>query len=231
MEKRKIEKLECRYPTLFKIMWLSTIIWFVIGIANYFGHWLVQDKLDGFGESILFLFGISLFLCFGKGILNLLSQQGIKTIVVTKKVAKYAFIASFVVLLVISIWNLCRTTNNSPDFSRSMSVLPISTDAIDDIFGNLFKSAFVSIGIVIVYWYVRICFFLFAGRIRRLGGELAFGMMMLGYLAVSPKDQILVNVMVVLIACGFLYDIWRFADFKETSISMSQIKSWISEED
>ena len=102
MEKRKIEKLECRYPTLFKIMWLSTIIWFVIGIANYFGHWLVQDKLDGFGESILFLFGISLFLCFGKGILNLLSQQGIKTIVVTKKVAKYAFIASFVVLLVIS---------------------------------------------------------------------------------------------------------------------------------
>ena len=36
MKKRKIEKLECRYPTLFKIMWLSTIIWFVIGIANYF---------------------------------------------------------------------------------------------------------------------------------------------------------------------------------------------------
>ena len=149
----------------------------------------------------------------------------------TKKVASYVFMASFAVLLVISIWNLCRTTNSSPDFSRSMSVLPISTDAIDDIFGNLFKSAFVSIGIVIVYWYVRICFFLFAGRIRRLGGELAFGMMMLGYLAVSPKDQILVNVMVVLIACGFLYDIWRFADFKETSISMSQIKSWISEED
>ena len=231
MEKRKIEKLECRYPTLFKIMWLSTIIWFVIGIANYFGHWLVQDKLDGFGESILFLFGISLFLCFGKGILNLLSQQGIKTIVVTKKVAKYAFIASFVVLLVISIWNLCRTTNSSPDFSRSMSVLPISTDAIGDIFENLFRSAIISISIVIFYWYVKICLFLFSGRIRRLGAELAFGMMMLGYLAVSPKDQILVNVMVVLIACGFLYDIWRFADFKETSISMSQIKSWISEED
>ena len=231
MEKRKIEKLECRYPTLFKIMWLSTIIWFVIGIANYFGHWLVQDKLDGFGESILFLFGISLFLCFGKGILNLLSQQGIKTIVVTKKVAKYAFIASFVVLLVISIWNLCRTTNSSPDFSRSMSVLPISTDAIGDIFENLFRSAIISISIVIFYWYVKICLFLFSGRIRRLGAELAFGMMMLGYLAVSPKDQILVNVMVVLIACGFLYDIWRFADFKETSISMSQIKSWISEEE
>lgn len=231
MEKRKIEKLECRYPTLFKIMWLSTIIWFVIGIANYFGHWLVQDKLDGFGESILLLFGISLFFCFGKGLLNLLSQHGIKTIDITKKVASYAFIASFVVLLVISIWTLCRTTNSTPDFTRSGNVMPISTDAIGDIFENLFRSAIISISIVIFYWYVKICLFLFSGRIRRLGVELAFGMMMLGYLSVSPKEQMLVNVMVVLIACAFLYDIWHFADFKDSSISMSQIKSWISEEE
>jgi hypothetical protein len=54
---------------------------------------------------------------------------------------------------------------------------------------------------------------------------------MLGYLSVSPKDQILVNVMVVLIAGAFLYDIWRYADFQETKISMSQIKDLICEED
>ena len=231
MEKVKIEKLECRYPTLFKVMWMSTIIWLVVEIANYFGHWLVQDKLDGFGESILLLFGISLFCCFGKGILNMLSQQGLKTIDITKKVASYAFIALFLVLLVISIWELCRTTNSTHDLTRSGGILPISTDAIGDIFENLFRSAIFSIGVVFVYWYLRICFYLFSGRIRRLGVEVAFVMMIMGYLSVSPKDQLLANVMVVLIACAFLYDIWRFADFKETNISMSQIKGLISEED
>lgn len=231
MEKVKIDKLECRYPTLFKVIWLSTIIWFVVGIANYFGQWLVQDKLDGFGESILLLFGISLFFCFGKGILDLLSQHGIKTIDMTKKVASYVFMASFAVILVISIWELCRTTNSTPDFTRSGGILPISVDAIGDIFENLFRAAIFSIGIVIVYWYVRICFFLFSGRIRRLGIEAVLALLMLGYLSVSPKDQILVNVIVVLIACAFLYDIWRFADFKEIRISMLQIKSLINEED
>ena len=231
MEKVKIDKLECRYPTLFKVIWLSTIIWFVVGIANYFGQWLVQDKLDGFGESILLLFGISLFFCFGKGILDLLSQHGIKTIDMTKKVASYVFMASFAVLLVISIWELCRTTNSTPDFTRSGGILPISVDAIGDIFENLFRAAIFSIGIVIVYWYVRICFFLFSGRIRRLGIEGVLALLMLGYLSVSSKDQILVNVMVVLIAGAFLYDIWRYADFQETKISMSQIKDLICEED
>ncbi len=231
MEKVKIDKLECRYPTLFKVIWLSTIIWFVVGIANYFGQWLVQDKLDGFGESILLLFGISLFFCFGKGILDLLSQHEIKTIDITKKVASYVFMASFAVLLVISIWELCQTMNSTPNFTRSRGILPISVDAIGDIFENLFRAAIFSIGIVIVYWYVRICFFLFSGRIRRLGIEGVLALLMLGYLSVSPKDQILVNVMVVLIAGAFLYDIWRYADFQETKISMSQIKDLICEED
>lgn len=231
MEKVKIDKLECRYPTLFKVIWLSTIIWFVVGIANYFGQWLVQDKLDGFGESILLLFGISLFFCFGKGILDLLSQHGIKTIDMTKKVASYVFMASFAVLLVISIWELCQTMNSTPNFTRSRGILPISVDTIGDIFENLFRAAIFSIGIVIVYWYVRICFFLFSGRIRRLGIEGVLALLMLGYLSVSPKDQMLVNVMVVLIAGAFLYDIWRYADFQETKISMSQIKDLICEED
>ena len=227
----KIDKMECRCPTLFKVMWLSTIIWLVVEIANYFGQWLVLDMLDGFGETILLLFGFSLFFCFGKRILDLLSQHGIKTIDITKKVASYVFMASFAVLLVISIWELCRTTNSTLDFTRSGGILPISVDAIGDIFENLFRAAIFTIGIVIVYWYVRICFFLFSGRIRRLGIEVALALLMLGYLSVSPKDQILVNVMVVLIACAFLYDIWRFADFKETKISMSQIKDLIREKD
>lgn len=40
-------------------------------------------------------------------------------------------------------------------------------------------------------------------------------LVMLAYLAVNKNDQILVNVMVVVIAGAFLYDIWRLADFQE----------------
>ena len=70
MEKVKVDKLECRFAALFQVMWLSTIVWILVGVANYFGHWLLPDKLDGFGMSILFLFGVSIFICssFGSGI-------------------------------------------------------------------------------------------------------------------------------------------------------------------
>ena len=37
--------------------------------------------------------------------------------------------------------------------------------------------------------------------------------------------------MVVLIAGAFLYDIWRFADFQETQLSISQIENMIVEDD
>lgn len=36
---------------------------------------------------------------------------------------------------------------------------------------------------------------------------------------------------VVVIAGAFLYDIWRFADFKETRFSMRQLASWVKEDD
>lgn len=80
MEKVKVDKLESCYAALFKVMWLSTIVWILVGVANNFGHWLLPDKLDGFGMSILFLFGVSIAICFGKGIVNLVSQHGILAI-------------------------------------------------------------------------------------------------------------------------------------------------------
>ena len=63
------------------------------------------------------------------------------------------------------------------------------------------------------------------------GIEIALALITMVSFLVSTKEQLWLNVVVVVIACAFLYDIWRFADFKETEISMAQIKGLISEED
>ena len=47
----------------------------------------------------------------------------------------------------------------------------------------------------------------------------------------GPTDNIVVDTIVVLIAGAFLYDLWRFADFKETQFSMSQINNMVREEE
>ena len=60
---------------------------------------------------------------------------------------------------------------------------------------------------------------------------MALAIVMLWYLSANMNDSIMVDTIVVLIAGAFLYDLWRFADFKETQFSMSQIKNIVSEED
>ena len=75
------------------------------------------------------------------------------------------------------------------------------------------------------------CFFLFSGRIRRIGVEIALALMMLAYLAAFHNDQLWINVIVVLIAGVFLFDIWCFADFKEEQLSWDKIKETVTEED
>ena len=154
MEKVKIDKMECRFPILFKAMWVITIEWLIISIVNYYGQWLLQDRLDGVGICILFLFAVSIGACFRKGFSNLVSQFG----------------------------------------------------------------------------HVR-CFVLFTGRIRRLGIEIVLALITMVCFLISTKEPFGLNAVVVAIACAFLYDIWRFADFKETEISMSQIKGLLNEED
>ena len=88
-----------------------------------------------------------------------------------------------------------------------------------------------SFGAVAVYWYVRMCFILFSGRIRRLGIEVALGFVMLWYLSTNGNDDFSTDMIVVVIAGTFLYDIWRFADFKETRFSLRQLESWVKEDD
>ena len=225
-----MDKLECRFAALFKVMWLSTIVWILVGVANYFGHWLLPDKMDGFGMSILFLFGVSIFICFGKGIVNLVSQHGILAIDrVTKKVASYAFLSSFALMLIVSIWELCGTADSHSDFTRNGGGMSVPVDAVFEIVSDIVKAAVFSVGVVVFYWYVRMCFILFSGRIRSLGVEIALTLLMLAYLSVFMNDQLWIKAIVVLIASSFLYDIWRFAEFKEEQLRMSWIKKLTEE--
>lgn len=154
MEKVKIDKMECRFPILFKAMWVVTIEWLMISIANYYGQWLLQNRLDGVGICILLLLAATIVFCFRKGFLNMVSPYG----------------------------------------------------------------------------YVR-CFVLLTGRIRRLGIEIVLALITMVCFLISTKESFGLNAVVVAIACAFLYDIWRFADFKETEISMSQIKGLLNEKD
>lgn len=231
MKKVELNKMECHFPSLFKIMWLAIVVWMVVAIANYFGHWLLPEKLDGVGMSVLFLFGVAMICCFGKTLLDLISKHGILAIdATTRRVASYAFMVSFAVLMVISIWEVCGTTDNHSDITRNGNIRSIPLETVFSVIGDIIKAAVLSIGIVLLYWYVRLCFLLFSGRIRRIGVEIVLALAMLAYLVVYMNDQLWVNVIVVLIASSFLYDIWRFADFREEPFQMNRIRKLVEEE-
>ena len=231
MGKVKVEKVECRFPTLFKLMWLSTVLWIIVEVANYYGHWLMQDKLDGFGMSILLMFGITIIVCFWKGFMGLATQYCVFAIdAMTKKLASFTILVSFVIMLLISIWEVCGPTDSHSESIRNGAV-GIPEETLRVVIADVFNAALLSLAVVIGYWYVRVCFILFFGRIRRIGIEVALAIVMLWYLSANMNDSIMVDTIVVLIAGAFLYDLWRFADFKETQFSMSQIKNIVSEED
>lgn len=230
MKKVKVNKLECRFPSLFKVMWFAIVVWMVVAIANYFGRWLLPDKLDGFGMSVLFLFGVTMICCFRNGLLLLMSKHDMSVNdVSTRRVASYVFMVSFVVLLVISIWEICGTADSQSDFTRNGTVTSIPIETVFSIVGDLIKALFITIGIVLLYWYVRLCFVQFSGRIRRIGVEIALALMMMAYFDVCPNDMLWVNLTIILIAAAFLYDIWRFADFKDTQLGYTIIIVTIQE--
>lgn len=232
MEKVKIDKMECRFPILFKAMWVVTIEWLIICIANYYGQWLLQNRLDGVGICILALFAASIVFCFRKGLSKMVSQHGNQDIyAVTKRIASYSLLISFGIMMIFSIWEICGENRNQVGAVRNPEYSVIEETLLWAIVGDMIKAMVITIVIVVFYWYVRICFFLFSGRIKRLGIEIALALITMVYFLISTKEQLWLNVVVVVIACAFLYDIWRFADFKETQISMAQIKGLISEED
>lgn len=232
MEKVKIDKMECRFPILFKAMWVVTIEWLIISIVNYYGQWLLQDRLDGVGICILALFAASIVFCFKKGFLKMVSQHGNQEIyAVTKRIASYSLLISFGIMMIFSIWEICGENRNQVGAVRNPEYSVIEETLLWAIVGDMIKAVIVSVVIVASYWYVKICFILFTGRIRRLGIEIALALIAMVSILISTEELLWLNVVVVLIACAFLYDIWRFADFKETEFSMAQIKGLLNEED
>ena len=227
-----MDKLECLFPTLFKVMWLSTVVWMVIGIANCFGNWLIPGKLDEVGITILLIFTVSIVLGFRKGLLKLINQYGLlKVGSWSKKVTSYSFMFSFVIMFILSIWNLCGATSEESVFVRNGSIGSIPEETVFTIVGDIFKAAVVSIVSFVIYWYVKICFIMFTGRIRRLGIEIGVALIMRVYLTKNISDNIWINATVVIIAAFFLYDIWHFAAFKETNFSWTLIESVVKDDD
>ena len=97
MGKVEVNKLECRYPAIFKVMWLAVVVWMVVGI-------LAIDAP-------------------------------------TKRVASYAFMVSFAVLMVTSIWEICGTTNNNFNFTRNGAVTLIPLNTVFSIVGDILKAS------------------------------------------------------------------------------------------
>ena len=134
MEKVRVDKMECRCPVFFRIMWWTTLVWLVASVLNYLMDWLPVYVSDIFGCSIIFIFGICLFFSFINSLL--------KRVIEDKGLATYT------------------------------------------------------------------------GRIRRLGNEIIVAIITLLLLFDFGNDSSFVNLIVVIIASFFLYDIWKFADIK-----------------
>ena len=134
MEKVRIDKLECRHPRFFKTMWFATLLWLVASVVNFFIRWCPIWQLDFLGYWIIFLFGISLFVSFGRSLLN--------KVVEDKGLASYT------------------------------------------------------------------------GRIKRLAIEAVIAIVMIMFISTFGNSSILVVIEVILLTSFFLYDIWKFADFR-----------------
>ena len=233
MNKVEINELECRYPLLFKVMWISTVMWIVMSIANYFGNWLLPDRLDSIGVGLLFLFGVSIVKCFWNGVKGLVPQGNAIDILSLSpiKVASYAFVLSYTVMFIVSVLELCSPTDGSADSTRSVLVISFPIEVLLIIISDLLKAALFTVAAIILYWYVSICFVLFSGRIRRIGLEIGLAIVMISYIALChTKDLVGINVIVTLISMAFLYDIWRLAKFKRTIYSLSQMIKELEEE-
>ncbi len=208
MKKGCANKLECRFPILFKVMWISVVLWLLVSIANYFGHWFIQSRLDGFGMGVIFMFAISLIICFGRAILNQFKKEGALLLgSKAKTIASYSFMISFIVLLLYSMLDLCLSPDYNTDYTRNGSVTLIPGETIIKIVFNFIISAIVSVALVLSYGYIRICVMMFSGRIRRIWIEIALAVFLIVSLSHYINDQPWINILVVLLATIFLYDI------------------------
>lgn len=134
MLKVRVDKLECRCPVFFRIMWWTTLVWLIASVLNYLMGWLPVYVSDLLGYPILFCFVICLFCSFFNGLVNRVIED--------KGLACYN------------------------------------------------------------------------GRIRRLGYEFAAAAIMIFFVLVRGNDSPLVDLIVIIIASSFLYDIWKFAEIK-----------------
>lgn len=234
MERVEVNKLKCRYPTWFKVMFFATGVWLLVSIANSFGHWLLQERLDHYGMNILELFAISSVVCFFEGFVELFTRHKIRLIdKLTRKVASYTFFLVFGILFIISIWQWCGASDNSLAFSATTgrSVSLHSLDGVAYVIGTALKAALCTAAIVAVFLFVKTFLFLLTGRIRKLGIEFLISIGIMAYLMYNAQNHLWLNMSVVLIALAFLYDIWKLADFQGFKVPDNWMEILTKEDD
>ena len=221
MERVEVNKLKCRYPTLFKMTFFATGVWLLISIANSFGHWLLPERLDHFGMNILELFAIASVVCFFEGLVDLFTRHKICLVdQLTRKVASYTFFLVFGILLIMSIWQWCGASDDSLAFSATTgrSISLHSLDGVASVLKNAIQAALCSAAVVAVFLFVKTFLYLFTGRIRKIGIEILISIGLLTCIMYNAQDYLWLKISVVLIAFTFLYDIWKLADFQSLKV-------------
>lgn len=221
MERFEVNKLKCRYPSLFKTMFMATGVWLLTSIANTFGHWLLPERLDHFGMNILELFTISFVICFFEGFVELFTRYKIHLVdKLTRKVASYTFFLTFGILLIISIWQWCGASDHSLAFSTTTgrSISTHSLEGVASVLKNAIQAALFTTAVVAVFLFVKTFLYLFTGRIRKIGIEILISIGLLTCIMYNAQDYLWLKISVVLIAFAFLYDIWKLADFQSLKV-------------
>ena len=218
MKKIEVNKLECRFPIFFKVIWWATLVWLVASIVNYFGLRFPLWMLDQLGYGILICFSLCLYASFGRSICQLMKDNGaFKKSKTTDKWISILFLVCFGLIFLYSIITMGQMEK---EYIVNGGFISATFEIIWAIITAYIQAAIVTVILVSLYVMSKFMFVTCSGRIRRIGVEIVIAVMIIIYLSFYENESILGCILVVAVAASFLYDIWRIADFSDNHTQM-----------
>lgn len=218
MKKIEVNKLECRFPIFFKVIWWATFVWLVATVVNYFGLWYPLWRLDQLGYGILICFGICLYASFGRSICQLMKDNG--AFQKSKTTDKWISILFLVCFGLIFLYSIITMGQMEKEYIVNGGFTSATFEIIWAIITAYIQAAIVTVILVSLYVMSKFLFVICSGRIKRLGVEIVIAVMIIIYLSFYENESILGCILVVAVAASFLYDIWRIADFSDNHTQM-----------
>ena len=230
MEKIEVNKLECRFPIFFKVIWWATLVWLVAAIVDYFGQYFPLSMIDQLGYGILICFGICLYASFGRSICQLMKDNGVCQ--KSKATDKWISILFLVCFGLEFLYSIITMGQMEKDYIINGGFTSATFEIIWAIITAYIQAAIMTVILVSLYVMSKFMFVTCSGRIRRLGVEIIIAVMILIYLSFYENESILACILVVAVATSFLYDIWRIADFSDNQafLSSDRLKTFIKDE-